>query len=94
MKALADRRWRMSRHAVGTLIAGLLFSAMTAAQTEITRATLDNGLRVVIVRNSLAPTATVARRYYETSADQVRAAFAKRIRPDDLVEVVQGPAPK
>ena len=34
------------------------------------------------------------KRYYEMSADQVRTAFAKRIRPDDLVEVVQGPAPK
>jgi zinc protease len=35
-----------------------------------------------------------ARRYYEMSADQVRAAFAKWIRPNDFVEVVQGPAPK
>ncbi len=35
-----------------------------------------------------------AKRYYAPSADQVRAAFAKWIRPNDLVEVVQGPAPK
>jgi zinc protease len=35
-----------------------------------------------------------ARRYEALSAEQVRAAFAKWIRPADLVEVVQGPAPK
>ena len=35
-----------------------------------------------------------ARRYYEISAEQVRQAFAKWIRPEDFVQVVQGPAPK
>ncbi len=35
-----------------------------------------------------------ARRYYETTADQVRAAFEKWIRPDSFVQVVRGPAPK
>lgn len=35
-----------------------------------------------------------AKRYYELNADQVKAAFAKYIRPDDLVQVVRGPAPK
>ena len=35
-----------------------------------------------------------AQRYYHISADQVRAAFAKWIRPNDFVEVVQGPEPK
>jgi zinc protease len=34
-----------------------------------------------------------ARKYYELDADQVRAAFAKLIRPDDLVQVVRGPTP-
>ncbi|MGH9559322.1 MAG: hypothetical protein ACRD30_08775 [Bryobacteraceae bacterium] len=43
------------------------------------RSTLDNGLRVVIVRDPLAP-------------DRVRAAFAKWIRPDDFAQVVRGPA--
>ena len=35
-----------------------------------------------------------AKRYYELTADQVRAAFAKYVRPDDLVQVVRGPAPQ
>ena len=35
-----------------------------------------------------------AQRYYALSADAVRAAFAKWIRPDALVQVVRGPAPK
>ncbi|MGO9995536.1 MAG: M16 family metallopeptidase [Steroidobacteraceae bacterium] len=33
-------------------------------------------------------------KYYELTADQVRAAFSKLIRPDDLVQVVRGPAPR
>jgi len=35
-----------------------------------------------------------AEKYQSLSAEQVRAAFAKWIRPDDFVEVVQGPPPK
>ncbi len=35
-----------------------------------------------------------AQRYYALSADQVRAAFEKWIRPDAFVQVVRGPAPK
>lgn len=35
-----------------------------------------------------------AERYKSISAEQVRAAFAKWIRPADFVQVVQGPAPK
>ena len=35
-----------------------------------------------------------AKRYYATSADEVRIAFAKWIRPDAFVEVVQGPPPR
>ena len=31
---------------------------------------------------------------YELSADQVRAAFFKLIRPEDFVQVVRGPAPQ
>ena len=34
-----------------------------------------------------------ARRYVKLSAAQVEAAYARYIRPDDLVQVVQGPAP-
>jgi zinc protease len=32
--------------------------------------------------------------YFSMSAGQVRAAFAKQIRPDDLVQIVRGPAPQ
>jgi zinc protease len=35
-----------------------------------------------------------AQRYMELTAGQVQAAFEKWIRPDDFVQVVQGPAPK
>jgi zinc protease len=35
-----------------------------------------------------------AKTYYELNADQVRAAFFKLVRPDDLVQVVRGPAPQ
>jgi zinc protease len=35
-----------------------------------------------------------AKRYYAIDADQVRAAFAKHLRLDDLVQVVRGPAPQ
>jgi zinc protease len=35
-----------------------------------------------------------AKKYYELDADQVRAAFFKDVRPDDLVQVVRGPAPQ
>jgi zinc protease len=35
-----------------------------------------------------------ARRYFSMTADQVRMAFAKRIRPDDFVQVTLGPTPK
>jgi zinc protease len=34
-----------------------------------------------------------ARRYYALTADDVRAAFEKWIRPDGFVQVVRGPAP-
>ncbi len=35
-----------------------------------------------------------AKRYYDLNADQVRAAFFKLVRPDDLVQVVRGPTPQ
>lgn len=61
--------------------AALLLAAVTsasAAQTsntnEVTRATLDNGLRVVIVRDALAPVATVEDNYL-VGADETPAGF-------------------
>ena len=35
-----------------------------------------------------------AQRYYALTADDIKAAFAKWIKPDALVQVVRGPAPK
>ena len=35
-----------------------------------------------------------AKRYMALSADEVKAAFARNLRPDDLVQVVRGPEPK
>ena len=35
-----------------------------------------------------------ARRYVKITAPEVQKAFAKWIRPDDLVQVTEGPAPK
>ena len=35
-----------------------------------------------------------AKRFYDLSADDVRAAFAKWIRPQDFVQIVRGPAPQ
>ena len=35
----------------------------------------------------------MGQRYFDMTADEVRAAFAKWIRPDDLVQVVRGPQP-
>jgi zinc protease len=34
-----------------------------------------------------------AQRYYELSADQVRAAFSRLLRPGEFVQVVRGPTP-
>jgi zinc protease len=38
--------------------------------------------------------ARAAKRYISMSADEVRLAFAKWIRPDGFVQVVRGPAPQ
>jgi zinc protease len=35
-----------------------------------------------------------AKRYFDLTADEVKAAFAKQLRTGDLVQVVRGPAPK
>ncbi len=35
-----------------------------------------------------------AQRYFNMTADEVRAAFTKYVRPNDFVQVVRGPAPK
>jgi zinc protease len=54
------------------LVAGNAFAAATAA--SVTRATLDNGLRVVIVRDTLAPVVTTEMNYI-VGSDEVPAGF-------------------
>lgn len=55
------------RAAIVTFILTALFSSVATAQTQasadVTRATLQNGLRVVIVRDALAPVATTVVNY-------------------------------
>src|SRR5579863_1429521 len=60
--------------AIFLLAIPLMFAqAKPAGDTDVTRATLDNGLRVVIVRDALAPVVTVEQNYLvggnETPAD-------------------------
>jgi zinc protease len=52
------------------LVAALFAPAATRAATDVTRATLSNGLRVVVVRNSLAPVATAMINYEVGSNEQ------------------------
>src|ERR1700761_5050222 len=68
-------------HRIAFLISPLLLggflsgrNAQTSNSNEVTRATLDNGLRVVIVRDALAPVATVEDNYM-VGADETPAAF-------------------
>lgn len=49
-------------------------SAQTAPSEDVTRATLDNGLRVVIIRDPLAPVATVQENYL-VGANETPAGF-------------------
>jgi zinc protease len=52
----------------------LALFAATALQAQVTRATLDNGLRVVIVRDALAPVVTIEENFM-VGADEVPAGF-------------------
>ena len=59
----------------------------------------ENGVANALVRRAqiglpLNEPDHAAKRFYDLSADDVRAAFAKWIRPDDFVQIVRGPSPQ
>lgn len=59
----------------------------------------ENGVATALVRRAqiglpLNEPERAAKRFYDLSADDVRTAFAKWIRPDDFVQIVRGPAPQ
>ena len=68
-KLRGSPRWRLNgRILLKTALLirlGLSAAALTAGQTapDVSRATLDNGLRVVVVRNALAPVVTTVMNY-------------------------------
>ncbi len=69
------------KYSIGSSAVFLFLSAVpgvllgqTAGSTAVTRATLDNGMRVVIVRDALAPVATVEDNYL-VGADETPAGF-------------------
>jgi zinc protease len=67
------------------------------------RATLENGLRVDTIAAGMISRAILglpldepilaAQRYMRLKPEDVNAAFAKWIRPDDLVQITEGPTP-
>src|SRR6201996_6489937 len=68
-------------HRIAFLISPLLLggflsgrNAQTSNSNEVTRATLENGLRVVVVRDALAPVATIEDNYL-VGADETPAGF-------------------
>ena len=61
-----------------------------SSESEIAEGLLDRATTGVPLDEPIL----AARRYSNISADEVRAAFAKWIRPNDFVQVVQGPPPR
>src|SRR5579872_1779667 len=74
------RRWPVSRQTATFIAVAVTASLSTSAQqppapnSAVTRATLDNGLRVVIIRDALAPVVTVQQNYL-VGADETPANF-------------------
>jgi len=72
--------------------------AMLLRQIPLAESSLDSIAQGLISRSTLdlpldEPT-VAAHRYVALTSKQVKAAFAKWLRPGDLVQVVQGPTPK
>ena len=72
--------------------------ALLLRQTTLSESSEETVARGLVARALVGlpldePT-RAAQRYYALTADQVRTAFEKWIRPGDLVQVVRGPAPK
>ncbi len=72
--------------------------ALLLRQIPLSESSLDSiaqsFLRRVDLDLPLDEPTRAARRYLKLTADDVRAAFEKYLRPDDLVQVSQGPEPK
>jgi len=51
-------------------------------------------LRRAVIGLPLDEPIVAAKKYFELTADQVKAAFARQLRLDDFVQVVRGPAPQ
>lgn len=72
--------------------------ALLLRQTTLSESSEDSVARGLVARAlvglPLDEPERAAKRYYALSADDIKAAFAKWIRPDALVQVVRGPAPK
>ena len=72
--------------------------ALVLRQLPLTQSSEDDLGRALIARAQLGlpldEASRAAKRYYALTADEVRAAFAKWIRPDSFVQVVRGPAPQ
>src|SRR5713226_7913956 len=59
---------------LAAFLGGVTGLAQAAAETDVTKATLKNGLRVVIVRNTLAPVVTTEINY-EVGSDEAPEGF-------------------
>jgi zinc protease len=72
--------------------------AMLLRQVPLSEASVDQIAAGWISRSTIGlpldEPNIAAQHYVELSADQVKAAYAKWLRPDDLVEVTEGPNPQ